>query len=210
MRLAQPYQRKTHYTTEVCGLTRKLPLRKVDEDTWIASNHPVIFGDVELIRKTGKELASRLSKYDIDVPVTAEAKAEALAYEVTRALQLPHFIVCRKEVKSYMKDPLITELKSITTEKPQKLVLDETDAKKVRGKNVALVDDVVTTGGNMNAMERLILEAGGKVKAKACIWIEGEPLTEQAHHAREDLIHLGYLPIFYTKDKYEEIVSLEG
>jgi adenine phosphoribosyltransferase len=206
MELVQLYRGQTHYSIEICGIHRKLPLRKVDEDTWVASNHVVIFGDVELVEKGGKELSSRLFTHDIDIVVTAEAKAEALAYEVTKSLRLPYFIVCRKQTKSYMKNPLTTELKSITTEKPQALVLDQIDANKIRGKNVVLVDDVVTTGGNMNAMERLVAKAGGKIKAKACVWIEGIPLTKAAHHARENLVYLGYLPIFYAKDKYKEVM----
>jgi adenine phosphoribosyltransferase len=210
MELVQLYRGQTHYSIEICGIHRKLPLREVDEDVWVASNHVVIFGDVELVEKGGKELSSRLSVYDIDVVVTAEAKAEALAYEVTRSLKLPYFVVCRKQTKSYMMDPLTTELKSITTEKPQVLVLDQIDAEKIRGKNVVLVDDVVTTGGNMNAMERLVLKAGGEIKAKACVWIEGMPLTKAAHHARESLIYLGHLPIFYAEDKYNEIMSRQN
>jgi adenine phosphoribosyltransferase len=206
MDLVQLYQGQSHYPIEICGIHRKLPLRQVDEGIWVASNHVVIFGDVELVEKSGRELSSRLSAYDVDFVVTAEAKAEALAYEVTRNLGLPYFVVCRKQTKSYMKDPLTTELKSITTEKPQLLVLDQVDADKIRDKNVVLVDDVVTTGGNMNAMERLVLKVGAKIKAKACVWIEGVPLTEAAHHARENLIYLGCLPIFYAKDKYNEVV----
>ena len=206
MELVQPYREQTYYFIDICGVSRKLPLRRVDEDTWVASNHVVIFGDTELIKRSSKELSSRLSAYDIDIVVTAEAKAEVLAYELTKNLGLPYFIVCRKQVKSYMKNPLTTELRSITTKEPQVLALDQMDVDKISGKNVLLVDDVVTTGGNMNAMERLVKKAGGKIKAKACIWIEGIPLTRAANHAREHLVYLGYLPIFYSKERYNEVM----
>lgn len=207
MKKIQLYRGQKYYTTEICNLTRKLPLRKVDEGTWVASNHTVIFGDVELIETSSRELASHLSPYEIDMLVTAEAKAEALAYEVTKTLQLPYFIVCRKQIKSYMNDPLTTKLTSITTKTPQILVLDQTNADKIEGKKIALVDDVVTTGGNMNAMERLVLKAEGTIKCKACVWIEGPPLTKTTIHARKGLISLGYLPIFYTGKKYKELTE---
>jgi len=203
--LTQLYKGQTSYVTEICGLRRELPIRQVGDGVWIASNHVVIFGDLEFIETAGKELASRLSGFKIDIPVTAEAKAESLAYEITKNLGLPYFIVCRKSVKSYVKNPLVVELKSITTKETQKLILDETDIKKIKGKNIALIDDVVTTGGNMNALEKLVLKAGGKVKAKTCIWVEGPSLSAATSHARKNLIHLGYLPIFYSKEKYEEI-----
>lgn len=207
MSLIQAYDGRLFHELEICGLRRTLPIRQVDEGVWIASNHVVIFGDIELIKTTSKELTSRLSQHNIDILVTAEAKAEALSFEITSSLGLPYFIVCRKGIKSYMKNPLMTELKSITTKEPQKLVLDETDIEKIRGKNVAIVDDVVTTGGNMNAMERLVLKAGGNIRIKACIWVEGLPTDEAAYHARRNLVYLGYLPIFYSVEKYEETLK---
>jgi len=199
--LVQLYDGKKHYEVSTCGLKRVLPIRRVGDGVWIASNHVLMLGDVEFIEAAAKELASRLSKYEADLVVTAEAKACPLAYEVSKRLGLPYLVVCRKSVKAYMKEPLVTELKSITTEGVQKLALDETDAERIRGRKVALVDDVTTTGGNMNAMEDLVNKAGGKVVAKACIWVEGPSTTEDSSRARKTLEYIDCLPLFLSEEK---------
>ncbi len=210
MELIQLYKGQLTHDVFICGLKRKLPIRKVDDEVWIASDHELILGDVEFIEEVARELARKISGYKVDVTVTAEAKAQSLCYEVTKKLGLRNFVVCRKSLKSYMKNPVSVELKSITTKEKQKLILDEVDAEKLKGRNVALIDDVVTTGGNMNAMEKLVSRVGGKTCVKACIWVEGPAINRDSWKARENLVFLGYLPIFYGKKKYEAMKKLLG
>lgn len=174
------------YTLNVAGLTRELPIIKLSYDLSIASF--VILGDTEIVRKTAPIIAKKLP--EVDFIVTAEAKGIPLAYEISRVLNLNEYVVARKSVKAYMEEPIEVEVNSITTTNSQKLYLNNQDAKKIKGKRVALVDDVISTGQSLKALERLVEKAGGKVLAKAAILAEGDAKD------RKDIIFLEALPIF--------------
>lgn len=192
------FEGQKFYKTKICELYRELPIRQVDEEIWIASNHKLVLGkDVEFTQKVGKELASRIKPYNPDVLLTAEAKALPLAYEIARELGLRKILVARKEVKSYMKKYLVEEVKSITTSKIQKLVLELDE--KIEGKRICLFDDVVSTYGTMNALEKLVKRAGGEIVCKAAVWLEG-PWYEG-----KDLIYLEILPIWVTERKFNKL-----
>ena len=174
------------YTLHVAGLTRELPIIKLSYDLSIASF--VILGDTEIVRKTAPIIAKKLP--EVDFIVTAEAKGIPLAYEISRILNLNEYIVARKSIKAYMEEPIEIEVNSITTTNFQKLYLNNQDAKKIKGKKVALVDDVISTGQSLKALERLVEKAGGKVVAKAAILAEGDAKN------RKDIIFLEALPTF--------------
>ena len=174
------------YTLHVAGLTRELPVIKLSYDLSIASF--VILGDTEIVRKTAPIIAKKLP--EVDFIVTAEAKGIPLAYEISRVLNLNEYVVARKSVKAYMEEPIEFEVNSITTTNSQKLYLNNQDAKKIKGKRVALVDDVISTGQSLKALERLVEKAGGKVLAKAAILAEGDAKD------RKDIIFLEALPTF--------------
>ena len=174
------------YTLNVAGLTRELPIIKLSYDLSIASF--VILGDTEIVRKTAPIIAKKLP--EVDFIVTAEAKGIPLAYEISRVLNLNEYVVARKSVKAYMEEPIEVEVNSITTTNSQKLYLNNQDAKKIKGKRVALVDDVISTGQSLKALERLVEKAGGKVVAKAAILAEGDAKN------RKDIIFLEALPTF--------------
>ena len=174
------------YTLNVAGLTRELPIIKLSYDLSIASF--VILGDTEIVRKTAPIIAKKLP--EVDFIVTAEAKGIPLAYEISRVLNLNEYVVARKSVKAYMEEPIEVEVNSITTTNSQKLYLNNQDAKKIKGKRVALVDDVNSTGQSLKALERLVEKAGGKVLAKAAILAEGDAKD------RKDIIFLEALPTF--------------
>ena len=174
------------YTLNVAGLTRELPIIKLSYDLSIASF--VILGDTEIVRKTAPITAKKLP--EVDFIVTAEAKGIPLAYEISRVLNLNEYVVARKSVKAYMEEPIEVEVNSITTTNSQKLYLNNQDAKKIKGKRVALVDDVISTGQSLKALERLVEKAGGKVLAKAAILAEGDAKD------RKDIIFLEALPTF--------------
>lgn len=126
----------------------------------------------------------------MDYLVTAEAKGIPLVHEVSRLLGLPYYIVARKSVKPYMAEPLVDEVVSITTQKAQTLCLDGKDALAVKGRRVAIVDDVISTGESLSAIERLLEKAGAEIVAKAAILAEGEAA------GRGDIIFLEELPLF--------------
>jgi len=174
------------YTLNVAGLTRELPIIKLSYDLSIASF--VILGDTEIVRKTAPIIAKKLP--EVDFIVTAEAKGIPLAYEISRVLNLNEYVVARKSVKAYMEEPIEVEVNSITTTNSQKLYLNNQDAKKIKRKRVALVDDVISTGQSLKALERLVEKAGGKVLAKAAILAEGDAKD------RKDIIFLEALPTF--------------
>ena len=174
------------YTLHVAGLMRELPIIKLSYDLSIASF--VILGDTEIVRKTAPIIAKKLP--EVDFIVTAEAKGIPLAYEISRILNLNEYIVARKSIKAYMEEPIEVEVNSITTTDSQKLYLNNQDAKKIKGKKVALIDDVISTGQSLKALERLVEKAGGNVVAKAAILAEGDAKD------RKDIIFLEALPIF--------------
>ena len=160
------------YTLHVAGLTRELPIIKLSYDLSIASF--VILGDTEIVKKTAPMIAKKLP--EVDFVVTAEAKGIPLAYEISKVLNL--------------EEPIEVELHSIITTDSQKLYLNSLDVEKIKGKRVALVDDVISTGQSLKALERLVEKAGGKVMAKAAILAEGDAKN------RKDIIFLEALPTF--------------
>ena len=174
------------YTLNIAGLKRELPIIKLSYDLSIASF--VILGDTEIVRKTAPMIAKKLP--DVDFIITAEAKGIPLAYEISRILNLNEYIVARKSIKAYMEEPIEVEVNSITTTNSQKLYLNNQDAKKIKGKRIALVDDVISTGQSLKALERLVEKAGGKVLAKAAILAEGDAKD------RKDIVFLEALPTF--------------
>ena len=125
-----------------------------------------------------------------DVVVTAEAKGIPLCYEMARQ-GCKNYVVARKGVKDYMRNPIEVNVKSITTENEQKLYLGEGDANFIKGKRVLIVDDVVSTGQSLEAIEELVTKAGGNIVGKAAVLAEGDA------RGRKDIIYLEELPLFF-------------
>lgn len=174
------------YVLKVAGIKRELPIIEISEELSIASF--VILGDTELVSHTAPELAGKLPP--VDYLVTAEAKGIPLVYEISKLLNMNKYIVARKSIKPYMESPIVNEVVSITTQKKQLLCLDYQDAIAIKGKRVAIIDDVISTGHSIQALEELIQQAGGEVVAKAAILAEGDAAE------REDILFLEKLPLF--------------
>ena len=168
------------YTLHVAGLTRELPICKINDHLDIAAF--IMFSDVELTIACAKALLEKCP--DFDVILTAEAKGICLCYEMSRLLGMKEFIVARKSLKPYMQDALSHKACSITTQKEQTLYLNGCDAEKIRGKRVALIADVIATGESLAAIEGLAVEAGAQVVARAAI------LAELGAVKRDDIIFL--------------------
>lgn len=174
------------YEINLCGVKRTLPFIDINENTAFASF--VILGDTELISACAPVLTEQIGP--VDAIVTAEAKGIALAYEISKCLGLKEFIVARKSTKSYMRDVVSVSVHSITTRGEQHLYLDGTDADKIRGKRICLIDDVISTGESLYALEQLVQSAGADVVRKAAVLAEGGAAS------RKDIIFLQKLPLF--------------
>jgi adenine phosphoribosyltransferase len=192
------YRGQSHYEIEVEGLKRSLPIVEVSPGTFIASDAELILGDVEFIEKVAKALSSKIKQFSPSIVATPEAKAIALAYEVSKNLGHKKFVVARKSLKAYMKKYLVESVSSITTTEEQKLVLADDDIDLVKGKGVCILDDVISTGGTIKALEKLVQRAEGKIVCKAAIWKEG------SWYKNEDLIFLSKLPVFVASENFKK------
>jgi adenine/guanine phosphoribosyltransferase-like PRPP-binding protein len=168
------------------GVERELPLFRVAPDVRIAVFN--LLGDTEIVKAAAVGLARSLAPLRVDVLVTAETKSVPLVYELAATMTKP-WVVLRKAYKPYMGETLTAETVSITTGAPQTLHLDEKDRPLVRGRRVALVDDVVSTGSTLAGMRDLATRAGGEVVATAAVFTEGAGPVD-------GVIALGHLPLF--------------
>lgn len=178
---------RKNYSITIAGLKRKLPLFEIKPGLKIAILN--ILGDTELVQACARELSKKLKNEKIDVLVTAEAKSIPLAYALSTAMKKP-YIILRKSYKAYMGDALRAETLSITTGQPQMLVLDEKDRAMLKGKKVAIIDDVISTGSTLQGMRVLMDKAGAKVTVEAAILTEGDRAQWMNIHS------LGHLPLF--------------
>ncbi len=178
------------YPVEVAGVKRDLRLFTIKPGIRIAILN--ILGDTEFVQAVSQALADKLAGQPIDVIVTAEAKSIPLAHAVAVAMKLP-YVVLRKSFKPYMGDALRSETLSITTGEPQTLFLDEKDRDLIRGKNVALVDDVISTGSTLQGMRLIMDHAGAKVTVEAAIFTEGDRAKWS------NIVALGHLPVFFDE-----------
>ena len=176
-----------YYRMKVAGLERDLPICRVTDSLYIAGF--VIFGDQELTVACARELLKKAPAYDYII--TAEAKGIPLAHEMARQAGDAKYILARKAPRLYMVDMFSSTVKSITTAKEQTLYLDGADAKLMEGKKILIVDDVISTGESLSALEVLVEKAGGIICGRMAILAEGDAQN------REDLVYLEKLPLFH-------------
>ncbi len=174
------------YRMTIAGLERELIRCPLNDKIDIAAF--IMFSDVELTVKASEELLKKCP--DFDVILTAESKGIPLAYEMARQSGKT-YVVARKSKKLYMTDPLIVDVKSITTANEQRLILSREKADMLTGKRVLIVDDVISTGESLNALEKLTEAAGGNITGRAAVLAEGDAAD------RDDIIFLEKLPLFF-------------
>lgn len=179
------------YKIKLAGIERDLQLFSINDDLQIAAF--ILFGDVELTSKCVEALLKKAPEYD--VMITAEAKSIPLIYELARQSGHNEYVIARKGPKLYMEDLLTVNVNSITTEKEQILCIGKREKELLCGKRVLIVDDVISTGESLAALEELVEKAGGKVCGKMAVLAEGDAIN------REDITVLSPLPLFDGEGK---------
>ena len=174
------------YEIDIAGLKRDLPICRVTDDLYIGAF--VIFGDVELTVHCAAELLKRAPDYDY--LIAPEAKAIPLLYEMARQSAAEKYFLARKKAKAYMQGVFEVKVQSITTAGEQTLVIDTEEAKQMEGKRMLLIDDVISTGESMRALETLVERAGGIIAGRMAVLAEGDAAE------RDDIITLAPLPLF--------------
>lgn len=177
---------RKYYNMKIAGLDRALPLCPINDDLYIGAF--VIFGDPELTTAASKALLEKAPEYDYII--TAESKGIPIAHEMARLAGNQKYFLARKKPKLYMTGVFEVTVNSITTEGEQKLYLDRADAEMMAGKRILIVDDVISTGESLRAIEELVLAAGGNIVGKMTILAEGDA------QQRDDIIYLEPLPLF--------------
>ena len=175
-----------YYHMTVAGLERDLPICKVSDDLYIAGF--VILGDPDLTVACARELLAKAPEYDYII--TAESKGIPLAHEMARQAGDKKYFLARKGPKLYMQDLFSVTVNSITTANEQHLYLDGADAKLMKGTRILVVDDVISTGESLAALEALVAQAGGNIVGRMAILAEGDAQD------RPDLVYLEKLPLF--------------
>ena len=178
---------KEYYPMTIAGLERRLPLCPISDELKIGAF--VIFGDPELTVAAAGELLKKAPAYDY--MITAEAKGIPLIHEMARQAGDKKYFLARKGPKLYMTGVFESSVHSISTAKEQHLYLDTADAELMKGKRILVVDDVISTGESLNALEALVEKAGGKIVGRMAILAEGDAQD------RDDLIYLEKLPLFH-------------
>ncbi len=182
-----------YYPIKIAGVDRKLPICRVTDDLYIGAF--VIFGDTELTVAAATALLDIAPEYDYII--TAEAKGIPLVYEMARQADAK-YLLARKKPKLYMTGVFEASVNSITTEGEQKLFLDVEEANLMKGKRILIVDDVISTGESLKAIEILVEKAGGIICGKMAILAEG------AAADRDDIIYLEKLPLFNADGTVKE------
>ena len=182
------------YEIDIAGLKRQLPVCKVTDDLYIGAF--VIFGDVELTVHCAAELLKRAPEYDY--LIAPEAKAIPLLYEMARQSGAEKYFLARKKAKAYMSGVFEVKVQSITTAGEQTLVIDTEDAAQISGKRILILDDVISTGESLRAVEALVEKAGGIVAGRMAVLAEGDAAK------RDDIITLAPLPLFNADGSIKE------
>ena len=176
------------YHMNIAGCERDLPLCPISDTVSIGAF--VIFGDCELTEACASALLKKAPEFDYII--TAESKGIPLAYEMARQIGAKKWLLARKGKKLYMRDVVSVEVQSITTDHMQQLFLDGEDAATMKGKRILIVDDVISTGGSLLALEALVEKAGGVVCGRMAVLAEGDA------QKRDDIIYLEKLPLFHS------------
>jgi adenine phosphoribosyltransferase len=180
------------YKVNIGGLERHYPIVPLSDD----ANGVYFFmpGDVELIEHCGLMIAEKI-RGNADYLMVPEVGGVPLAHNIALRLGL-NYLVVRKGVKAYMDNPIVEEVRSITTSGIQELVIDGRDIKKIRQKRIALVDDVISTMGTLRGLFKLAKRCASQVTYIASVFLEGNTTEGQIETEFDcPVVSFGYLPL---------------
>jgi adenine phosphoribosyltransferase len=180
------------YTLNFFGIKRELPITYISRDKRIANIHLV--GDIELVEKAGDELEKNLKKYKFDYIVSPSIKVSNLIHNLALRFKHKRYIVLRKSIKGYMVKPKIQKPEKKSPKHVGKLVLNKMDADLIKGKNVVLIDDVISTSSTIELATKILQEAGAKVIFRAGIFKQGN------RKIAKNIFYLAKLPILTSKE----------
>lgn len=174
-----------YFRINVAGLERDLLVCPLNDKLSIAAF--IMLGDSELTERCAEELLKIAPEHD--VIITAESKGIPVAHEMARQSGKARYVVARKGLKVYMPNPISVPVNSITTLSSQQLYLGEDEVNLLNGKKVLIVDDVISTGNSLLALEKLVEKAGGIIVGKMAVLAEGDAIN------RTDIKVLAPLPL---------------
>ena len=207
-RCVEKYRGQRNYVVRIGGLERRLPIKRVGENMWIASDAGVILGDIEFGRRMAAEIVNRSGEIEVEGLLIPEAKAIGIAYLIAERLDIGNIAIARKNVKKYMDNPIIVESSSITTGR-QRLVLDEIGVERIRDKSILIFDDVISTCSTMKSLIKIALKAGADISLITTLWLEGpwpwRIFKEEIMYGK--LVFLSYLPVFVSDMEYRRLLN---
>jgi adenine/guanine phosphoribosyltransferase-like PRPP-binding protein len=183
------------YPTRIGSQSVDLPLVPVSDDCTIALLICVDLG-VHFAEVAGGELAELLAPARPELVVSVATMGIPLAIEVSRALGLDDYLILHKTPKIHLGESLAEPVRSITTDHAQMLRMDPDRVEVVRGRRVAVVDDVLSTGASMAAALSLVRRVGGDPVAIGVLMTEGQAWRETLGSDRARVVSLGSVPLF--------------
>ena len=187
--------RQGTYKVQVGSQELEIPLVPIADDLTIALLISVDLG-VTFAQRAGAELAAALAPYDPEIVVSVATMGIPIAIEVTSALGLDDYVILHKTPKIHLADAIAEPVRSITTAAPQRLLFDQARLAAVSGRRVAVVDDVISTGGSTKAALSLMRRVGAEPVVVGALVTEG---ARWRSHLGDDaaMVHsLGSIPLF--------------
>lgn len=200
------------YTINFCGIKRNLPLCRVKKNMWLVGNENLSFGtDIDFTKRIARIMGNKLRRLKPECILTAEAKSLGIAYGIADYLGHKEFALARKSIKSCMQGCCQVSVRSITTNRIQRLVLDEINLKRIRNKRIAIIDDCISTCETIKGLIKLAKRAGARIETIATIWIEGPWPFENFYEQmlKKQFIYLDIFPVYALSNTYKVLKKRE-
>ena len=149
-------------------------------------------GEAKWNREAAASLKEKLSAYDFDGFVTVQTKSCGLTQAICTEFGCDKYLELRKSRKSFMIDPVGVEVTSITTHGKQELWIGKGKYARFQGKKLCFLDDVVSTGGTIDAALELTKKIGVEIGVIACALLEGD---HRDSYRGIPLVSLDWIPL---------------